>query len=87
MTRKWTVLDYDNVISVLAAKRASHTYIEVVVDDGSDLRALARLIAAAPDLLECLRMFVKADDMTGWDYGVWQHHAETVIATAEGRNP
>lgn len=39
-----------------------------------------------PKLLDCLRVFVRAEDMTGWDLGVWLEAARELIDQAEQRS-
>lgn len=56
---------------------------------GMEMRANARLIAAAPELLEALKAVIEWDDdcpfMLGEGFGELRERIETAIAKAEGR--
>ncbi|MBV9328666.1 MAG: hypothetical protein JO352_33560 [Chloroflexi bacterium] len=49
-------------------------------------RANARLIAAAPDLLEALRLLVDVGDVSGEEFERYVRRAQAALARAEGRD-
>lgn len=78
-----TVLGYDNAYTIVTGKDYSLECVALIKSTPS-CQANARLIAAAPDMLEALKRCVELMD----NGGTWtiddQNTARTVIAKAEG---
>lgn len=84
----WKVeIDSDGSVLIMCSDGAHRYYIGDMEDTCTECHANARLIAAAPDLLEACRAFIEADMQWTDVANAVLEQMEAAIAKAEGREP